>query len=909
MPSIAKRLSFYRACYQADSRELQLDDVSTFKAERWGWLDGREELASGAMPFAALSAELGEHLLQQQNLYQRELQLIYGVLPVCGRRSDAEGKAVRHCAPLVYFEARLESLGEGAPPSLAIDLAQPQLNRRLLRQLLKADAEQGLESLPLPSGALDDHYLADLMAWLQRFTVVGEVLPATAFPALEDAAPLKKAMAAQRLSLRSAALVALAERGAGSRGILHELQLLQGAERHSPALRQLLGEDAGAEAGGEENVPLGTPSRPEALPASLSLAQRQALANATRYPLSFVAGPPGTGKSYTLAALALDRHLQGESVLLVSRSQQAVTVIADKLRDDLGLRDGVLQVEEQSLLRTLRARLDQLLQGELPPLEEGAVARQQRALKDLLDEEAALSRAFDKRSRQALRWSGLLVRAERGTLAFWQRWLQVPWVERRVRGSVRHWQILDDLRDCQRRREAHSRQYIDSLRVERLQRLLDSDRQTFVRYNQAIRARSSQRQQSLFDELDPARLLAAFPIWVVSLDDLHKVLPLREGLFDVLVIDEATQCDIASALPALQRCKRAVVAGDSRQLRHVSFLSRAQERQLLQRAELPESDLQAWSYRDNSLLDLVGERLASQRALTFLDEHFRGRPALIRFSNEAFYNGRIRVMKERPEQVAAESLSLHRLEGQRVPAGHNPVEAERALALLEEHVGRYRDSQIKPSVGLLSPFRDQVEYLRRLLAERLPGELLSQFRVRVATPYGFQGEERDLMILSFAIDAAGAQAAHYLNREDMFNVAITRAREHQMLLFSGDERQLAPGHLLRRYLERLEQGQGHDNGGQAVDAFQQQVAEALQGQGVRVWSGYPVAGHCLDLFCQRGERVLAIDLIGYPGASEDVFDLERYQVLARAGLEMIPLSYAVWKLQPQVALEALLMRL
>ena len=117
MPSIAKRLSFYRACYQADSRELQLDDVSTFKAERWGWLDGREELASGAMPFAALSAELGEHLLQQQNLYQRELQLIYGVLPVCGRRSDAEGRTVRHCAPLVYFEARLESLGEARRPA------------------------------------------------------------------------------------------------------------------------------------------------------------------------------------------------------------------------------------------------------------------------------------------------------------------------------------------------------------------------------------------------------------------------------------------------------------------------------------------------------------------------------------------------------------------------------------------------------------------------------------------------------------------------------------------------------------------------------------------------------------------------------------------------------------------------
>ena len=265
-------------------------------------------------------------------------------------------------------------------------------------------------------------------------------------------------------------------------------------------------------------------------------------------------------------------------------------------------------------------------------------------------------------------------------------------------------------------------------------------------------------------------------------------------------------------------------------------------------------------------------------------------------------------MKERPEQLAAESLSLHRLEGQRVPAGHNPVEAQRALELLEEHVGRYRDSQVKPSVGLLSPFRDQVEHLRRLLAERLPGELLAQFRVRVATPYGFQGEERDLMILSFAIDGAGAQAAHYLNREDMFNVAITRAREHQMLLFSGDERQLAPATCCGVTWSAWSRARA------ATAAARRWMPSSSRWR--RRWrrracaSGPATRWPGIAWTCSASAASgLAIDLIGYPGASEDVFDLERYQVLARAGLEMIPLSYAVWKLQPQVALEALLLRL
>ena len=158
------------------------------------------------------------------------------------------------------------------------------------------------------------------------------------------------------------------------------------------------------------------------------------------------------------------------------------------------------------------------------------------------------------------------------------------------------------------------------------------------RYNQAIRARNSQRQLALFEDIDPARLLAAFPIWVVTLDELHRLLPLRPQLFDVMVMDEATQCDIASALPAFQRCKRAVVTGDARQLRHISFLSRVRETQLLQRAGLQAEEREAWSYRDNSVLDLVGLQLASQEAVVFLDEHFRSRPALIRFSNELFYD-------------------------------------------------------------------------------------------------------------------------------------------------------------------------------------------------------------------------------------------------------------------------------
>ena len=900
-PHARQLLGFYRSCYLADSRDLDLDNLGKLPANRWGWLDGREELASGGIPLLPLSAELGRALAEAQALYQRELQLVYGVLPICGRLQLESGGSQAICGPLFYYEASLQPTTDGQSHLLAIDPQQVHGNWRLLRRLFDESGSASLDGLPLPTGALDAASLGQLLAWVARNTQVREVSEAAGFPQLVSDEILAKALRRRSLSLQAGAFVALVPRGSGSRGIAHELQLLQDAERLSPALLQLLGETPPMHTAGSA-------STPQRLPAQLSSAQCQALANAARHPLSQISGPPGTGKSYSLAALALDRYLQGESVLLVSRSAQAVRVIAHKLREDFGLRDGVLEGDGQSLRQALRERLERLLQGEFEWVSEQVEERQRSELEVLTEAERRLSADFRKRCEQAVRWSRLLLRAERGSLAFWLRWLQVPWVRKRIGSSVRPWALLDELRDCQQRRQLLSREHLNSHRALNLKRLLVSDRALFVRYNQAIRARNSQRQLALFEDIDPARLLAAFPIWVVTLDELHRLLPLRAELFDVMVMDEATQCDIASALPAFQRCKRAVVTGDARQLRHISFLSRVRETQLLQRAGLQAEEREAWSYRDNSVLDLVGLQLGSQEAVVFLDEHFRSRPALIRFSNELFYDQRLRVMKERPGLDACDSLQLLRIDGQRGRNGVNEAEVERVLELITAHLAEYQGSPLKPSIGVLSPFRDQVERIRLRIGETLPLEQLREFRLLVDTPYGFQGEERDLMILSFAIDRESSQAANYLNRADLFNVAVTRARERQVLLFSGDERQLTATHLLRRYLEFLQKPGVSWQAG-AVQDTRQNLCQALESQGVSVWSHYPLAGQVLDLFCRRGDKCLAIDLIGFPGEGEGFLELERYLVLARAGLETLPLSYGLWHEAPEQALQEVLARL
>ena len=58
-PHVRQLLGFYRSCYLADSRDLDLDNVGKLPANRWAWLDGREELASGGIPLLPLCVGRG----------------------------------------------------------------------------------------------------------------------------------------------------------------------------------------------------------------------------------------------------------------------------------------------------------------------------------------------------------------------------------------------------------------------------------------------------------------------------------------------------------------------------------------------------------------------------------------------------------------------------------------------------------------------------------------------------------------------------------------------------------------------------------------------------------------------------------------------------------------------------------
>ncbi|MBM3887618.1 MAG: hypothetical protein FJ388_00675 [Verrucomicrobia bacterium] len=109
----------------------------------------------------------------------------------------------------------------------------------------------------------------------------------------------------------------------------------------------------------------------------------------------------------------------------------------------------------------------------------------------------------------------------------------------------------------------------------------------------------------------------------------------------MLVVDEASQCDIASLLPLLYRAKAAVIIGDPMQLRHISTISPRRDRALLQQHGLAETYIN-WAFSENSVFDLASP-LASAEEIIMRRDHHRSHADVIGFSNEHFYEGRLRI--------------------------------------------------------------------------------------------------------------------------------------------------------------------------------------------------------------------------------------------------------------------------
>lgn len=273
----------------------------------------------------------------------------------------------------------------------------------------------------------------------------------------------------------------------------------------------------------------------------------------------------------------------------------------------------------------------------------------------------------------------------------------------------------------------------------------------------------------------------ALPCWAVTSLSARGRVPFAAGGFDLVVIDEASQCDIASALPLLYRAKRAVVIGDPQQLRHISRLSAQRDQALMVKHDLLAAPGPSWGYRANGLYDLAASKAKSESIIALRDHH-RSHADIINFSNHFFYRGKLRVATDyrrlkRPEGPAVRWINVQGNVVRPSSGGAaNRVEAEAVVRELKRIAIQQRFSG---EIGVVTPFRAQANLIDELItADNALAPVLASRNFICETAHKFQGDERDLIVFSPVVSQGMPQGAYgFLKAQgNIFNVGITRAR-------------------------------------------------------------------------------------------------------------------------------------
>ncbi len=895
---IQRIAGYFNACFQADNRAHSLWDLFAEKNEFLQLANKQQLEALQQQGACELDWVYGSKLEKHVAMYRREKMLLFGQyfifaqLPISGGLSN---KLTRICAPLLLFEA---SLSEGNKQiELSIDRSMYRWNSHLLSVLFDdKDIELKLQDF------LHEETGLDLSAFLQHLessrSVVTEWTLAEPITQATQLQAAKNASKKQFLTAAPGGCFVFTKRSTASRGIIDELNVMAETTHLSQALTRLLANH------GAKNW-ISNRCQIENVPGILSKAQQQALNNAAKKDLSVLIGPPGTGKSYTIACIILERFLQGESVLLVTQNESAVDVVQEKLIEQLDISaSAIIRSGNKDYHHDLKRKLAEILGG---MHRTSGSTGQGSLLKDILKEIKRTEVSFIKEAEKAVKDGLFIDGLISGQLSnHWfnrfKRWL----IMGRVAKQQPLAQQLSDIHALHSQREATLAEHINNLYQTVLHGFLQENRKHLVKFDSALRARTSMGQKNRFLNVDYQLLLQALPIWLSSLSALHRSLPMKPELFDLVIIDEATQCDIASCLPALHRAKRVMVVGDPKQLRHLSFLSSKKQQQILEKHGLEQLSLDL-NYRDQSMIDLAATQVTSQDSVVMLDEHYRSMPDIIGFSNELFYKNQLRVMTAKPTTAKKAAIRLIQ-----VPDGvrQNGVNVKEVNLLIDKLNEILAFQQQLPeinqqSIGILAFFREQADAIQKVLLKHYTIQTLRKHKIRAATPYGFQGEERDIMLISCGVDAETPNGAYrYLNRPDVFNVGITRARDLQYVFVSASPEQMTSNCLLYQYIAYIKRLKAEPF--QQLPRLHDYMAELchdIHQQGMKTVQHYVVAGVVMDLVVVLQDQVLAIDLIGFPGEYHDVLHIDRYKMFSRAELTIYPLSLSAWLLDKDTVVE------
>lgn len=432
----------------------------------------------------------------------------------------------------------------------------------------------------------------------------------------------------------------------------------------------------------------------------------------------------------------------------------------------------------------------------------------------------------------------------------------------------------------------------------------------------------SKKANKTFDKLkhNPENFNAmskVLPIWMMSLDDVSRIVPLEMNAFDYVIIDEASQCNFAYAFPAMFRAQHTIFFGDTLQMRddNIMFKSNDQLSAIAKKHKIPEVyQIKAEEDTVKSVMDIA--HLNGFKTTT-LKYHYRSPKELIGFSNEAFYepigrkleaiNDNIVPFKDTGRVLLTHIVSPD--EGEEMDSRTNIAEVTQIQKLVDEIKS---DPILKDkSIAILTFFNEQAELIHNAIKDD---------DIKVSIIDGIQGDERDIVIYSLVIKDTNDKKRYVALtgeggeiRKDIaagrVNVAFSRARLQVHCVTSIPPELWPDGVWIKKYLEYVDKNgvvtRRHNKSEQQFDSnFEEQVysylARELPAEHYTLETQSESLGFKIDLVVHHNGKKLAIECDGpthFESGDGQVYvqnDWERQCALEAAGWNFYRISYFEW---------------
>ncbi|MBE6141336.1 MAG: hypothetical protein E7175_00575 [Erysipelotrichaceae bacterium] len=515
----------------------------------------------------------------------------------------------------------------------------------------------------------------------------------------------------------------------------------------------------------------------------INIDQMRVVYNSMVNHVTYVKGPPGTGKTETIFNVLLSAYANDKTVLVCSNNNHPVSDIFKKMDNSLTIkkpfsneREKVIfpmlrlgnNVEMQETIYKLREILTFVSKHEKSKVQEELTETSKNRslsgfneLRDLLMEyEAQIDLRDRLESLEKIRSLTTIRKINEKLLD------QIGMYQGKLRSAqaIRDEQVLKYAISASEDKNFQNYVYYSSLlKFKKLSNDTYKELREIISLED-IDEGVRQFNKWIKNNANLRRLLAVFPIIIctnLSCDKLGSPKP----QFDLVIMDESGQCNMATSLIPIVRGTDLLLVGDTNQLQPVTVIEQNVNENLLEKYGVNEE----YDYVHNSILSTMLRKDNNSKNI-LLRYHYRCGKKIANFVNQRFYEKQLKLLNDNTGD-----LIYYNVKNTYNPSERNAYreEAMQIAKLIEDN--KYKD------VGIITPFVNQAALINEFLFRNGISD------VRAGTIHTLQGSEKSVIIMSAAISPrTGKKTMDWIkNNHELINVGVTRAKDK--FVFVGDK--------------------------------------------------------------------------------------------------------------------------